>query len=539
MNVVETKFHGPADRRSALDRAHRGDILGAFGSVASHDTEPRRGLRRRLSTLAAIAGPGVVVLVAGNDAGGVSVYAQAGQDHGLRLLWVLLLLAPVLFVNQEMAARLGAVTGAGHARLIFERFGRVWGAFAFGDLLVLNLFTAATDFFGMNLALGYLGINRYVAIPAAVVLLIAVASAGGYRRWERAMCAMVAVDLLLVPLALLVHGPQHPSPVATLHGTAPNAVFLVIALVGTTATPWQLFLQQSSVVDKRVTARWVAYARLDTALGTAAMVLGAAVVMVVCATAFDGTALAGRFTDAGAVARGLRLTSGGAAAAIFAVVLLNASMLGAAAVTLSSAYAVGDVLGVKHSLHRRWADGATFRIVFVLTIGAAALFALVPAVPVGLITTSVQALAGVLLPSASVFLLLLCNDPVVLGPRTNPRWLNALGALAVGVFVVLSAQLMVTTALPRLDARALLVVLGGVGAVFFVAWGVVLAIDDRRRGQLRGRGWWERKTWTMPAIESLSTPSLTRGRRFGLVLLRGYLLLAAAAIVAKIVGLAL
>lgn len=535
MRIVESSFHGPADRRFALDRAHRGDVDGAFGTIASHDTAPRRSLRRRLATLAAIVGPGLIVLVADNDAGGLSVYAQAGQDYGTSLVWVLVLLAPVLFINQEMAARLGAVTGAGHARLIFERFGRWWGTFALGDLLVLNLLIVATDFIGMTLALGELHISRYLAVPAAVAFLLVVSAGGSFRRWERAMFAMVAFDALLVPLALLVHGGHASVPALAPPGASADQVLLLVALVGTTAAPWQLFLQQSSVVDKRVTARWLSYARVDTAIGATCMVLSAAVVLIACAAAFGGTSLAGRFTDAGAVARGLRLTSGGAAGTIFALVLLNASLLGAAAVTLSSAYAVGDVLGVKHSLRRGWQEAPRFHATFAATIAAGAAIALVPGVPVGLITNAVQALAGALLPSACVFLLLLCNDAAVLGPQTNPRWLNALGALEVGFLMVISAFLAITTALPRADERVLIAALAAAGSAFFLAWGVVLAVEAHRRGEPAIRGWWERRTWTMPPIETLTAPPHTRGRTFGLVLLRGYLLAAVAFIAMRIV----
>jgi Mn2+/Fe2+ NRAMP family transporter len=538
VKVVEQSFHGPADRRSALDRAHRGDVVGAFATIANHDTEPRRSLARRLSTLAAVMGPGLIVLVSDNDAGGLSVYAQAGQDHGTSLLWVLLLLAPVLFINQEMVARLGAVTGAGHARLIFERFGRRWGAFALGDLLVLNALIAATEFIGVTLALGYLGISRYVAIPAAVVFLLAVTAGGSYRRWERAMCAMVAVDLLLLPLALFAHGGGTAVVAPPLpHGMSDEA-FLVLALVGTTAAPWQLFLQQSIVVDKRITARWLAYARLDTAIGTAGMVLGAAVVLITCAAAFGGTPLAGQFSDAGGVARGLGLTSGPVVGSIFAIVLLNASLMGAAAVTLSSAYAVGDVLGVKHSLHRRWSDAPAFHGTFAVTVAAGVAIALQPLVPAGLITDAVQALAGVLLPSACVFLILLCNDPAVLGPRTNPHWLNALAALGVAVLVVLSAFLAVTTAFPRADVAVLAVVLTIATAAFFAAWGGVLAVESLRRAEPQVRGWWERMVWTMPAIEGLTPAPSTRGRTLGLLLLRVYLLAAVGLTVVRIIRLA-
>src|SRR5262249_27611953 len=154
---------------------------GALGEVRSFDTGPRRSLARRVRTLLAIMGPGLLVMAADNDAGSISVYGQAGQDYGLSLLWLLLLLAPVLFGNQEMVARLGAVTGAGHARLIFERFGRRWGAFALGDLLALSLLSVVTEFIGVDLALGYFGISRYISVPVAAVALVAVTASGSFR----------------------------------------------------------------------------------------------------------------------------------------------------------------------------------------------------------------------------------------------------------------------------------------------------------------------------------------------------------------------
>jgi hypothetical protein len=203
MDVIEAPFRSAVDRRSASDRAHIGDIVGAMGTVASHDVGPRRSLRRRLVTLAAVMGPGLIVMAGDNDAGSLSVYAQAGQSHGLRLVWILVLLAPALIVNQEMAVRLGAVTGAGHARLIVERFGRTWGAFALSDLLIVNLLMILTEFIGVTLALGYFGVSRYVAVPIAAAALVAVTSTGSFRRWERAMYVLIAANVLMVPLVLL------------------------------------------------------------------------------------------------------------------------------------------------------------------------------------------------------------------------------------------------------------------------------------------------------------------------------------------------
>src|SRR5207245_2645055 len=186
---------------SVLDEAH-GDIRGALGTIGEHDLAPRRSLWARLLTLAAIVGPGLIVMVGDNDAGGVATYSQAGQNYGTSLLWVLLLLVPVLIVNQEMVVRLGAVTGVGHARLINERFGRFWGWFSVGDLFLLNFLTIVTEFIGVSLSLGYLGVSKYVAVPIAAVLLILITASGSFRRWERAMFAFIALSLLLIPLTL-------------------------------------------------------------------------------------------------------------------------------------------------------------------------------------------------------------------------------------------------------------------------------------------------------------------------------------------------
>ena len=163
VSTAATPFPRSADRRSALDRAHVGDIHGALGSVGCYDTGPRLTRRRQLTTLLAILGPGLIVMAADKDAGTMSVFAQAGQEHGVRLLWALAVLAPLLYVSQEMAARLGAVTGTGHARLVFERFGRLWCAFSLTDLLVLNFAILITEFIGVALSLSYFGVSRYVA----------------------------------------------------------------------------------------------------------------------------------------------------------------------------------------------------------------------------------------------------------------------------------------------------------------------------------------------------------------------------------------
>ena len=220
-------------------------------------------------------------MVGDNDAGGVVDLRPGGQNFGLSLLWTLPLLIPVLIVNQEMVVRLGAVTGVGHARLINERFGRFWGAFSVGDLFLLNFLTIVTEFIGVSLALGYFGVTPYISVPLAALGLIAMTATGSFRRWERFMFVFVVVELPRHP-ARDLRPPPRPARSCTdfvvpgvQGGLNSTAVLLIIAIVGTTVAPWQLFFQQSNIVDKRITPRWINYERVDTVLGSFVVVIAA------------------------------------------------------------------------------------------------------------------------------------------------------------------------------------------------------------------------------------------------------------------------
>ena len=401
---------------AVLDSSHIGSIRGAFGTIAHGDIAPRKTWRRRFITLLAILGPGLIVMVGDNDAGGFSTYAQAGQNYGTALLWTLALLVPVLYVNQEMVLRLGAVTGVGHARLIFERFGRFWGAFSVIDLFLLNALTIVTEFIGVSLALNYLGLNKMAGVIVAASLIIVAASTGDFRRLERFSMLLVFGSLLLVPIFVIVHPPlsqiAHDFVVPQIPATdkLSDVVLLIIAIVGTTVAPWQLFFQQSYVIDKRITPRFIRYERLDLWIGIVLVIVGAVAILAFTAQAFTGTPVFGNFTDAAGVAAGLEKYAGRSVGVMFAIALIDAATIGAAAVSLATAYAIGDVFSVRHSLHREVTDAKGFYAVYALLIAVAAAIVLTPNAPLGLLTVAVQTLAGVLLPSATVFLLLLCND---------------------------------------------------------------------------------------------------------------------------------
>ncbi len=537
------KLQAPAT--AVLDEAHLGDIEGAFGTVRTHDADKHRSIGKRLLVLLAIMGPGLIVMVGDNDAGGVSTYSQAGQNFGLTLLWTLPLLIPVLIVNQEMVVRLGAVTGVGHARLIIERFGKFWGAFSVGDLFILNFLTIATEFIGVSLALEYFGVSEYVSVPIAAVGLVLMTASGSFRSWERFMYVFVFVNFLVIPLAVF----SHPSASDFLHGLFvpgvkggfdSTSVLLVIAIVGTTVAPWQLFFQQSNIIDKRITPRWINYERLDTLIGSLVVVFAASILIAVPAAAFAGTPLFGHYTNALGVARGFSRYVGHGTGAIFAIILLNASIIGAAAVTLSTSYAFGDVFGARHSLHRSWRDAKLFYGTFSAVVGLAAGLILIPGAPLGLITTSVQALAGVLLPSATVFLLLLCNDEAVLGPWVNRPWLNAVAALVVSVLLGMSLILMATTLFTNIDVRTFSLVLGAILLVgYLIAGAFTLRARAKRPPAVEHPHAQDRDTWRMPALSLLDRPKWSRGRLIAMYLLRVYLVVAVLLLLVKTVQLGL
>lgn len=534
---------GPPTAEAVLDAAHIGDIHGAFGSIARNDTGPRNGWRRRLGTLLAIIGPGLIVMVGDNDAGAFGTYTQAGQNYGTSLLWTLLLLVPVLYVNQEMVLRLGAVTRVGHARLILERFGKFWGAFSVIDLFLLNALTIVTEFIGIALALDYLGLPRQWGVAAAALIIVASAATGSFRRFERIAMVLVGASLLLVPVLILVHPPMGQvardlvTPQLPRTGALGDVMLLIIAIVGTTVAPWQLFFQQSYVIDKRITPRFLRYGATDLVMGIVLVLVGGVAMMAFAAAAFDGRPEFGHFQDAHAVASALSRSGGHVAGICFAAALLDASVIGAMAVSLSTAYAVGDVLALKHSLHRKPTEAKGFFAVYAGLVALAAGLVLTPGTPLGLLTNAVQTLAGVLLPSATVFLLLLCNDKAVLGPWVNGKWLNLFTGMVIAVLVMLSIILTAAVLFPDISGKTILMILG-TGSVFTAAIAVLLALAGKdKTGPVLPR--WQKERWHMPPLAMLEPATMTPLSKLWMVVLRGYLVIAGGLVLYRIVQLSL
>jgi Mn2+/Fe2+ NRAMP family transporter len=360
------------------------------------------------------------------------------------------------------------------------------------------------------------------------------------------MFLFVFANLLVFPLFFMVHptGGQilRHFVIPGIHGGATStAVLLIIAIVGTTVAPWQLFFQQSNIVDKRITPRWVNYERLDTFVGAAVVVIVAGALICVTAFAFEGTRYFGHFVDAGAVAHALRHTIGSVGAAFFAVVLLNASLIGAGTVTLASSYVVGDLTGARGSLHRSFFQAKGFYTVFTALILAAAGIVLIPGAPLGVITEAVQALAGIVLPMTTVFLLMLCNDREVLGPWTNSPLLRAFTSVVVGILILLSVILTVTTIFPGVDVTTLAI--AGAGVLLAVLLGYVLSWARARRGAeavsvIEGVPAVPRELWTMPPAALLSRPQWSAARHAAMLALGSYMVVATILLIVKAVQLA-
>jgi Mn2+/Fe2+ NRAMP family transporter len=530
-----------ASDTAVLDSAHVGDIRGALGTIAQNDTTQRSSWGARLKTLLAIVGPGLIVMVGDNDAGAFSTYTQAGQNYGTVLLWTLSLLIPVLYVNQEMVLRLGVVTGVGHARLILERFGRFWGAFSVIDLFILNALTIVTEFIGISLGLDHLGLSRDWGVAMAAVLIIITASTGDFRRFERFALLLVLGSLLLIPVLLMVHPPvsqiAHHMLVPSMPKGAPlsEVMLLIIAIVGTTVAPWQLFFQQSYVIDKRITPRFMAYEKADLWIGIALVIIGAVAMIAFTAATFAGHPEMGQFVDAGTVADGIAKYIGATPSVLFSIALIDASIIGAAAVSLSTAYAIGDVLSLNHSLHRKPSEAKTFYGVYAVLIAVSAALVLIPNAPLGIITNAVQTLAGILLPGASVFLLLLCNDKAVLGPWANKPVTNLFTGMVVAVLVLLSIILTASVLYPSITSGQIISVLVG-GSIMAALGAIAIGIFRWRHPSATvPDSLVDKAQWRMPPLHALPPAQMSLRRRVWLGVLRAYLAAALILAIVKVV----
>ena len=406
-----------------------------------------------LLTFLVVFGPGLIVMEADNDAGAVSTYVQAGAQYGTHLLWILLLLLPVTYFIQEMVVRLGIATGKGHATMIYERFGPWWGRFSLIDLQLVNFLTLVTEFAAISLALSKMNIAPEIGVPLAAIALVTLVLTGSYRRWERTVVFLCLLDIAWLAIAFKLRAPLGEMVHRTLVPTVPaggitaNLVFVVIAIVGTTIAPWQLFFQQSCVADKRLRFSDLKWGRLDTFIGACFTILVAGCMML---AGNAGLQHGIGFSDPAQTAVDLGAFAGPAIRTGILLLMINAAVLGTTAVSLSSAWAYGEVKGWPHSLELPIGEAKGFYSVYVLCVAAAAAIVLIPGAQLQLIIVSVQVLAGVMLPSAIIFLQLLLNDKEMLGEQfSNKPWNNWVNWTIIIVLFALSLVLAAQVMAPK------------------------------------------------------------------------------------------
>ena len=405
-----------------------------------------------------VIGPGLIVMEADNDAGAVSTYTQAGAQYGLHLLWLMLFLLPVCYFIQEMVARLGIATGQGHAAMIYKRFGKWWGRFSLFDLLVVNFLTLVTEFAAISLATAKMGISPWLSVPVAAVALVAMVVTGSYLRWERIAIFLCIMDLCWVGMAAA----SHPGAAAVLHNTlipnappkgwTPDLMLLITAIVGTTIAPWQLFFQQSAVADKKLRFKDLRIARLDTFVGSCFTILVAGSMICVANVLYKNHI---NYEDPAQMAEALGPLVGQWVRNGVLLFMINAAVLGTTAISLASAWAVAEVRGWPHSLQMPFRKAKGFYLTYIVCTALAAAIVLVPRAPLQLIIIGVQVLAGLVLPSAIIFLQLLLNDRELLGEEfINKPWNNVVNWIIILILFVLSLVLAVQQLLPSLFPTA-------------------------------------------------------------------------------------
>jgi Mn2+/Fe2+ NRAMP family transporter len=391
-------------------------------------------LQRRLVVLLAVLGPGLITMVADNDAGGISTYAVTGSKYGFSILWIFPLLVPIAYYVQEMTVRLGAVTKRGQAEVVFEAFGPFWGWFSLIDLAVINWLTLVTEFIGRywtfeKLTLLFCAFNL-VYIPAAF-LAMRTSTAPGW--------GTVAEGLFL---------PQFPG------GLKGEALFIILANIGTTITPWQIYFQQSAVVDKGLDIHDIRFGKADTLVGALLTCIVGAFIVVTTGAAFHYHHPPIPIQDAKQTAEALVPLlphgEGAMARTLFAIGLFDAGFLGALCISLSTSWAVGEVFGWAHSLNRRIKDAPWFYAVYLIMLLSAGAIVLIPHAPLITITMFVQIVAVTLLPATLVFLTIILNDESFMGEYRNTRWQNVANLTIVGIVIALSGLFALGTLFPGL-----------------------------------------------------------------------------------------
>ncbi len=384
-----------------------------------------------------VLGPGLIAANAGNDAGGIATYASAGAEFGYQALFIMTLVTVALVVVQEMSARLGAHTGEGLMSLIREQFPLRASAFAIVCLLVANLGLVVSEFAGIGAAFELFGVSRYISVPIAAVVIWAVVVLGNYRYAERVFLVL-GLAFVAYPIAAVLGSPDWGEVGSNLvlpHFTASRQfLFLAVALIGTTITPYMQLYQAAAVADRGSGPEEYRMVKIDTITGAIFANVVSMAIIIATAAVIGGT---GPLNSAKEAAQALEPVAGAGAEVLFGIGLLGASALAAAVVPLSTSYAVAEALGVERSVSRTFREAPLFMGLFTALVVVGAAVALLPGNLITLLL-SMQVLNGVITPIVLTFILILANRRGVLGDAVNGPRFRVVATICVVVIAVLA-----------------------------------------------------------------------------------------------------
>ena len=407
--------------------------------------------RRRLLTYLAILGPGVITANAGNDAGGIATFASVGAEFGYSLLWVLIPIAISLGIVQEMCARMGAVTGKGLADLVRERFGVRWTALIMLSLLIANAGVTVSEFVGIAAAAELFGISRFIAVPLAAILVWWLVAKGSYKKVEKVFLAMSVVFLGYIISAFF----SKPDWTAVAVGLVKPTlrlehafIFTLVAVIGTTISPYMQVYVQSSVVEKGVTTDNYRETKTDVWIGTVFAILIVFFIVVSTAATLHKTGI--QITSAEDAARALRPLAGRYAETLFGIGLFGASMLAAGVLPLATAYSISEALGFEKGVSRSFREAPIFLGTFTFLVAFGAAIAVIPNLPLIRVLLVTQVINGLLLPIVLFAILRLVNNRELMGTHVNGPIYNVAAWLTAILVTIISLLYLLMTFFPGL-----------------------------------------------------------------------------------------
>ena len=406
--------------------------------------------RKRLLFIVGILGPGMITANAGNDAGGIATFASVGAEFGYSLLWILIPIAISLGIVQEMCARMGAVTGKGLADLIRERFGVRWTALVMLALLIANAGVTVSEFVGIAAATELFGLSRYIVVPLAAIMVWWLVVKGSYKRVERAFLLMSLVFLGYIASAFLARPDWSAVAVGLVKPEFKFEyayLFALVAVIGTTISPYMQVYVQSSVVDKGVTPEDYSKTKIDVLVGTTFAIL--IVFFIVVSTAATLHKAGVQISTAEEAAYALRPLAGRYAETLFGLGLLGASMLAAGVLPLATAYSISEALGFEKGVSRSFREAPIFLGTFTFLVAVGAAIAIVPNLPLFRVLLVTQVINGLLLPVILFAVLRLVNDRELMGTHVNGPLYNVAAWLTAIVVTILSLLFIFITLFPN------------------------------------------------------------------------------------------